>query len=220
MCHFLLVCGRFSLTELKKVLEEMFSMQIDFDFMNNPDFRPTDSILVFHEKAQLMRWQLIPNWAREIPKNVSSFNARSEEAHEKPMFRDAFSRAQRCLIPASAFFEWKHEGKVKTKYAFQTTDTPVLAIAGLWDKATIKGETIYSCTILTTEANDVVKPIHAKNRMPVLVHPRDFKTWLSKDVSSANAFRLAVPYPAQQMLAKKADSGLPPPGNKSQLNLF
>lgn len=164
-----------------------------------------------------MRWQLVPNWAREIPKQVSSFNAKSEEVDQKPFFRDAFRRAQRCLIPASSFFEWKHEGKNKIKYSFETTDSPVMALAGLWDKATIKGETIYSCTILTTEANDVVKPIHAKNRMPVLVHPRDFKTWLNKDVNSAEAFRLAVPYPSNRMKAIKVE---PPPKLKSQLDLF
>lgn len=192
--------------------------------MNNPDFRPTDSILVFREMAQLMRWQLIPHWAREIPRNVSSFNAKSEEAHEKPFFRDAFRRAQRCLIPATTFFEWKHEGKEKIKYSFETTDSPVLALAGLWDKAIIKGETIYSCTILTTEANDVVRPIHVKNRMPVLIHPRDFKTWLSKDVTSADAFKLAVPYPSEKMSAKRVESPptsvKPPTKPRAQLDLF
>jgi putative SOS response-associated peptidase YedK len=124
-----------------------------------------------------MRWGLIPSWWKKTAKDVpSTFNARAESVADKPMFRSAFKR-NRCIIPASGYFEWK-KMPGKQPYFISAADGSVLSIAGLWDRwHTDTGETVLSCTMIVTDANAFTRAVH--NRMPVLLDRSDLKAWLS-----------------------------------------
>jgi putative SOS response-associated peptidase YedK len=125
-------------------------------------------------------------------------NARAETLTEKPSFRNAF-RSRRCLVPATGFFEWKHE-KVKTPYLIGLKNDEPFCFAGLWDKwVSGDGEIIHSFTIITTGANQLVEQIH--NRMPVILQQSDENRWLSINPDPALA-DLLRPYPADKMEAR------------------
>ncbi len=118
---------------------------------------------------------LVEKIAKELP---ATFNARAESVVEKPMFRDAFRR-NRCLIPASGYFEWHTVGKEKQPYYFTPRNGSVLTFAGIWDewRDRINSETIVSCTMIITTANSLVSAVH--DRMPVILEPENIEPWLS-----------------------------------------
>ena len=130
---------------------------------------------------ELLRWGLIPEWAKDKDIGLKAINARAEGIETKPMFRKAVRR-QRCLVPASGFIEWEKRADGKQPHYFHTGREQVVCFAGLWeswvDVAT--GEEIKSYTIVTTSANEKVRPIH--DRMPVIVDPGDFDRWLDPKV--------------------------------------
>jgi putative SOS response-associated peptidase YedK len=121
-------------------------------------------------------------------------NARSETVAEKPSFRAAFKR-RRCLIPADGFYEWKKVGKRKQPYYVRRVDGEPFAFAGLWEHWEGPDETVIeSCTILTTEPNADIRPLH--NRMPVILDPPDYDLWLDPDTSDLETLApLMRPYP-------------------------
>ena len=117
-----------------------------------------------------LRWGLVPSSAQEPSIGNQLINARSETAAAKPAFRSAM-RHRRCLIPADGFYEWKKIGKQKQPYFIRRPDDKPFAFAGLWDRWTDpEGRPVETCTILTTDANDLLRPLHT--RMPVIVEPR------------------------------------------------
>ena len=158
------------------------------------------------EKQRLLQsaiWPLIPFWAgSEVPK-FSTANARSESMTSKPSYRSAWKKAQRCLIPATGFYEWQFvEGqKRKQPWHIYHSEQPVMAFAGLWEHGrTEDGSMFVSCTIVTTKANALMEKIHNSNfRMPVILDPEYWDDWLS--TNSQLALQLAVPYPEEQMAA-------------------
>ena len=126
-----------------------------------------------------MRWGLIPSWWKKTAKEApSTFNARAETVAEKPMFRSAFKR-NRCLIPASGYYEWAKVPNGKQPYYYTARDGSPLTIAGLWDewKDIETGEPLKSCTMIITNANELASKVH--DRMPVLLSPDEFEPWLS-----------------------------------------
>jgi putative SOS response-associated peptidase YedK len=135
-----------------------------------------------------MRWGLIPSWWSKPLKEMrmATFNARAETVAEKPMFRDAFKK-QRCLMPASGYYEWHDTPDGKQPYYFTRRDGQVMTIAGLWsnwkDKAT--GEDLKSCTMVIAEPNKFVAEVH--DRMPVILEMKDFEQWERGDVKDAEA---------------------------------
>lgn len=134
-----------------------------------------------HEGRELvpMRWGLIPSWWKKTAKEVpSTFNARAETVAEKPMFRSAFKR-NRCIVPASGYYEWAKTEDGKQPYFIGAADGGVLAIAGLWDqwKEPEFGELVSSCTLIVTAANEFTRRIH--DRMPVILEPKDYEAWLT-----------------------------------------
>jgi len=142
----------------------------------------TIDVVVPHEAGRdllSMRWGLIPSWWKKTAKETpSTFNARAETVASKPMFRAAFKRG-RCLVPASGYYEWKPTPSGKQPYYISATDSSVLSMAGLWEQwPNIEtGECVHSCTIIVTSANSLTRAIH--DRMPVLIEPKDFGSWLS-----------------------------------------
>jgi putative SOS response-associated peptidase YedK len=127
----------------------------------------------------LLRWGLVPNWAKD-PKAVRQpINARSETAASAPMFRDALAR-RRCLVPVDAFYEWQADGKSKIPTAVARADGAPMGIAGLWEGwRGADGEVLRTYTILTTEAAEVLRHLH--ERMPVVLEPRAWAVWLGED---------------------------------------
>ena len=133
---------------------------------------------------KMMKWGLIPHWAKDDKLQYSTFNARAEEFANKPAFRDAWKRGQRCLLVTNGFYEWKKldaKGKKKQAYAIDMADGGFMIIAGLWSgwKNRASGEEILSCTMLTCAPNKVMGELH--DRMPVILDERDWPKWLGEE---------------------------------------
>jgi len=162
----------------------------------------------------LVRWGLVPSWTRDTPK-VRPINARSETAPTSGMFRQALAR-RRCLVPADGFFEWQVvSSKVKQPYFF-TTNTGLFAFAGIWERWTQPGtETpVDTCAILTTDANDVVKPVHA--RMPVILQASDHARWIDRETPEQDLPAMLRPYPAQHMQSRAVSRHVNAPANDDE----
>ncbi len=169
---------------------------------HNPDYNipPGQKILAVVQledgsnKAVNLHWGLIPSWAKDRAISSHLINARAETLAEKPSFKTAY-RHRRCLIPATGFFEWQNTESGKRPYHIHQQDNALFAFAGIWEHWEHDQETVYSCTIITTAANDKITPIH--NRMPVIIAPDDYKRWLDKktaviemaDFLAADAYR-------------------------------
>jgi putative SOS response-associated peptidase YedK len=169
---------------------------------------PTDTLAVVrynpktHQRSlDLLRWGLVPLWAKDISFGVCCINARAESLARTPAFRDAFER-RRCLIPADAFYEWqKRDGKTQP-YAILPADSGIFAFAGLWKRwRNPKDESILrSFTIVTGLPNALCEPIH--DRMPVILPPATWPLWLGEESASpAELFALLRPYAAELMRA-------------------
>lgn len=147
-------------------------------------------------------WGLLPAWAESSAGTQRPINARSETAASKPTFREAFRR-RRCLIPADGFYEWQATGREKQPYYFSLRDRPLFAFAGLyehWESAPGKdaAEVIDTCTILTTEANELMREFH--DRMPVILEPGDYAAWLDPRCEDADAvLPLCRPLPSERL---------------------
>ena len=139
-----------------------------------------------------MKWGLIPSWAKD--EKIKLINARSETAHEKPSFKNPLKN-QRCLIPADGFLEW--QGKEKQPHYIQLRDQALFAFAGLWStRKNDVGENLNTYTILTTEANEKLTPIHA--RMPVILRSEQYGIWLASDSTLDTVRGLLTPFPSKE----------------------
>jgi putative SOS response-associated peptidase YedK len=151
----------------------------------------------------VMRWGLVPFWSQDGKASFSTINAKSETIATSPAFREAWKQ-RRCLVPADWFYEWqKINEKTKQPFAIATKDDTMFAFAGLFetwrDKAT--GRKLRTYTILTTDPNELMEPIH--NRMPVILHRRDYERWLAPTEPAQLPVDLLRPYPAEEMKAWK-----------------
>ena len=146
----------------------------------------------------IMRWGLIPSWAKDLSIGTRTLNARSETVTKTPAFRESIL-TKRCLIPADGFYEWRKMGSVKQPYCFEVGEGEVFAFAGLWDEWTSPdGEIIESCTVLTTGPNSLVADLH--DRMPMIVPRGKYGLWLDPDVNDFEAIReILKPYDANLM---------------------
>lgn len=183
------MCGRFGLIPTPEQVEELFGLADLEGFPPRYNIAPTQPILMVlagppvepgsnlpDRRSLLVRWGLIPGWAKDPKALPLLINARAESAIEKPAFRAAM-RHRRALIPASGFFEWRREGKAKQAFWVRPRDRGVVAFAGLMEPyADPNGSEIDTGAILTTDANADVSPIH--DRMPVVIKPQDFARWL------------------------------------------
>ena len=138
-----------------------------------------------------LRWGLVPSWAKDPAIGNRMINARAETAAEKRSFAPSL-RKRRCLIPADGFYEWqRHERGPKTPHYIRRADEAPMTFAGLWsvwrDPADETAEALRTCTILTTDANETLRPLH--DRMPVIVEPQDWDRWLDRDLQDPEAVR-------------------------------
>lgn len=143
-------------------------------------------------KGELMKWGLIPPWAKDIRIGFKMINARAETIVEKPSFRNPF-KSKRCLVPFNCFYEWKRDGKEKVPYLFHDKERPYMAFAGLYEIAhDADGKEIKSFTIITTKANESMEGIH--ERMPVILSPDEENVWLDKDTPIDTLYSLLNGY--------------------------
>jgi putative SOS response-associated peptidase YedK len=160
-----------------------------------------------------LRWGLIPSWADDPKIGYRLINARAETAATKPSFRSAF-RQRRCLIPADGFYEWQKSDGKKQPHFFHLKDDKPFAFAGLWEHWEREGEIIESCTILTTEANELLRAVH--DRMPVILGTSDHDRWLDPAVQKAEMIEpLLRPYPAEAMTSYPVSTQVNNPRNEN-----
>jgi putative SOS response-associated peptidase YedK len=151
----------------------------------------------------VMRWGLVPFWSKDGKSTFNTINAKAETVATSPSYREPWKR-RRCLVPADWFYEWKKiDEKTKQPYAISLKDGGLLAFAGLWDtwKNKASGVELQTYTILTTDPNELLKPIH--NRMPVIVPPKDYSRWLAPADPAQLPVDLLRPYAADEMKAWK-----------------
>lgn len=198
-----LMCGRFTLATPTKQVVDLFSILESPELKPRFNIAPTQTIAVVGQKADgargltMMRWGLIPHWANDA-KGFAPINARSETLLDKPMFREPFRR-RRCLIPADGFYEWKKVGKTKKPSHFRRPDRKPFAFAGIWDRWGGPDGVVLSCCILTTNANELVKPFH--DRMPVILPVTSFDHWLDAKSSAEDLVSLLQPAPEGELEA-------------------
>jgi putative SOS response-associated peptidase YedK len=200
------MCGRCRLSRRKQIVEEYFDVASDIDDWNpRYNVAPTQPVPVIrqhpkepHRDLSLMRWGLIPSWAKDTSGAAGMINARSETASVKPAFRDAL-RLRRCLVPADGFYEWQRTGRTKQAFAFEVRDGELFAFAGIWERwKSPSGEWVKSCSILTTTPNSVTSAIH--DRMPVILDRENYDLWLDPGMTTVEAVTdLLRPFDASLM---------------------
>lgn len=212
------MCGRFVLAADGNAIQQQFNLTETPTIEARYNIAPTQPVAVITnaEPTALTyhRWGLIPSWAKDPSIGSRMINARAETAHEKPSFRSAFKR-RRCLIPASGFYEWTKRDSGKVPMYIHLDDHAPFAFAGLWEVwHSPDGGEIHSCTILTTEPNDLIKPLH--NRMAVILDEADYDMWLSPDELPADALKpMLRPYRADAMRAYEVSTLVNKPANDS-----
>ncbi len=181
------MCGRFTLRTPAETLSALFEDLRFPKLRPRYNIAPTQSILCVRQDPQgncepaMLRWGLVPFWSQDLKIGARMINARSETAATKPSFRAAF-KSRRCLVLADGFFEWKKIGKEKQPYYITQVDDGPFCMAGLWeswkDKQSDSGlaAPVETCTILTTEANSMMAPLH--DRMPVILDRDQYSFWL------------------------------------------
>jgi len=198
------MCGRFTLQIPPELLAEIFGLLEIPVFPARYNIAPTQQLAVIRQSGDgqnhfsVMRWGLIPSWAKEPSIGNRLINARCETVAGKPAFRQAV-RHRRCIVPASGFYEWQGEGKEKAPLYIRLKDGSPLCFAGLWDRwESPQGEAVDSCTILTTSSNRLIAPIH--QRMPVILRRESFPLWLAAETADPEILEpLYLPYPADLM---------------------
>jgi putative SOS response-associated peptidase YedK len=184
------MCGRY-VSKIDAAIERYFEVKKpNFDFASY-NVAPRMDVPVVRQAEEgerelvLMRWGLIPFWAKDKRIGYKMINARSETVDSKPGFRQPYKR-HRCLIPANGFYEWQKRRGGKVPYYIHPKDGSMMGFAGLWDIwRNPEGERIESCTIITTVANELLKPLH--DRMPLIIAPEAYGRWLAGNVDEASA---------------------------------
>jgi putative SOS response-associated peptidase YedK len=199
------MCGRFTLRTPASELVEIFRLVRSMEVSPRYNIAPTQPVAAVRERPTGRRemiplhWGLVPWWSKDRHGAARMINARSETVATRPAFRNLF-RSHRCLIPADGFYEWqKTAGRSKQPYFISLRDGRPFAFAGLWDRwQGADSSVLESCTILTTDTNDLLRELH--DRMPVILNSEDYDRWLSPesgDPEQPNA--LLAPYPSERM---------------------
>lgn len=203
------MCGRFSITTPPAAMRDLFAWLDEPDFPPRYNIAPSQPvpIVVREQDGQggsrrrflLVRWGLVPSWAKEMPQSIL-INARAETIAEKPSFRGAF-RHHRALMPADGFYEWKAQASgPKQPFFIRRRDRKPFAMAAVWDIwMPAGGSELDSCAIVTTEANETLKAVH--HRMPVILDEKDWDLWLDPGATEKELLALLRPAPDDLMEA-------------------
>jgi putative SOS response-associated peptidase YedK len=202
------MCGRYTLTTPLEGIRQAFEVEAGLNLMPRYNIAPTQEVVAVRAADEgrrqlvLLRWGLVPAWAKDRTIASRLINARSESVAEKPSFRQAFA-ARRCLLPADGFYEWRKEGAAKQPYRITLADEQVFAFAGLWEhwRDPVAGEELETCTILTTEAHPSIAEIHP--RMPVILPQGDYDTWLDRETPRDGLLEMLGPYVEKPLKAAR-----------------
>ena len=201
------MCGRFSQTASPEIVAEQFAVSEPPLFKPRYNIAPSQSVAAIRiepdtttRKLVMLRWGLIPSWAKDPTIGSQCINAKAETVAEKPSFRSAFKK-RRCLVVATGFYEWQVQGRTKQPMWIGLRSKRPFAFAGLWEHwKPAEGEPLETCTIITTEPNDLMTPIH--NRMPVILAPTLYDQWLDPTFQQIDALKtLLRPYPSEELTA-------------------
>lgn len=178
------LCGRYTLLENEVAIKERFSIATPLDEMaRRYNIAPGEDVLAVifdgeKRRGGYIRWGLVPSWAKDAKIGNKMINARAETAHEKPSFKRLLVR-KRCLIVADSFYEWQTTDAGKKVHRIQVHGQNLFAFAGLWDKWENGNEPLFTCTMLTKDANDFMRPIH--HRMPIIIPIEKENDWLARN---------------------------------------
>jgi putative SOS response-associated peptidase YedK len=208
------MCGRYVRRSDKQRIAEHFRV----DPTTLPDLEPSYNVApqTFQpivrqngdtgaREVVMMRWGLVPFWAKDAKIGYSTINAKAETIASAPAFRHAF-RSQRCLVPADLFYEWqKIDAKTKQPFPIGLKNGSPYAFAGLWERwrDPKTREALETFTIITTDPNELLEPMH--NRMPAILEPKDYDRWLTPGDPARPPVDLLRPFPADQMVAWEVD---------------
>jgi putative SOS response-associated peptidase YedK len=197
------MCGRFILlTDLSVIVESFRIKEIACEYKAADNISPGRRIsaVIRDDVNKLVdfRWGLIPSWAKDPSIGNKMFNARAETITEKPSFREAFKR-RRCLIVADGFYEWQKLGRIKKPLRFFLKSGQPFGLAGLYETwISPEKKPVNTCTIITTEPNNLIRPIH--DRMPVIVKKELEDFWIDRDnYNHKDLLSMLKPYPAEEM---------------------
>jgi putative SOS response-associated peptidase YedK len=212
------MCGRYTLTADQEALQVALGVEGLVHPRPRYNIAPTQEVPAVVARsggaggeARTLRWGLVPSWARDPSIGNRMINARSETAAQKPSFRVPFRRG-RCLVPADGFFEWRNEGGRKVPFWIHMEDRGPFTLAGLWDRwEGPEGEALETFTILTTESNELLRPIH--DRMPVIVAPEARARWLDPGTSVQELQALLRPFPSRTLAVREVSTRANSPRN-------
>jgi putative SOS response-associated peptidase YedK len=212
------MCGRFTLRASPAALREWFPLLDVPEMKPRYNIAPTQQVLAIRRQPELerpacawLRWGLVPHWADDTKIGQRMINARAESTAQKPAFRSPYRR-RRCLIPADGFYEWQKLNK--QPFFIGRRDGKPFAFAGLWDHWDKSGEPIDSFTILTTDANELMRPLH--DRMPVILASSTYDRWLDPNVQDTALLQeLLKPYPSDELTAHPVSTLVNSPKNET-----
>jgi len=201
------MCGRFVLvTDLRKIQESFNVQEVSCEHQPDWNIMPDHLVpaVIYHQGINQLvcfKWGLIPSFTKDPSIAGKMINARAETVDKKPSFRDAF-RKRRCLIIADGFYEWTKEGKIKIPIYYYLKSGRPFGFAGLYETwISPDGKEIHTCVIITTDANELIAPVH--NRMPVILSKESEKDWLDDNkIDAKNLLSILKPYPAGEMNCK------------------
>ena len=221
------MCGRYTQMHSGEAIAQAFGLQHIPDLQPRYNIAPTQPVSAISQSEEVreyrtFQWGLVPSWSKDPSIGSRMINARAETAAEKPSFRAPFKR-RRCLVIADGFYEWQRsdnlkdgqKGGQKQPYYIQLKTRSLFGFAGLWDTwESGDGSYLETCTILTTEPNELMQPIH--NRMPVIVHPEDYDLWLNPSLQQRDRLQPVLrPYETDAMQMYPVSKTVNSPRNES-----
>ncbi len=217
------MCGRFVRCSSIEEIADYFDIeQPSFEFEPSYNVAPTQDIVIINNRGvkQLVKchWGFVPPWSKDLSVGYKMINARSETVADKPSFKSAF-RKQRCLVIANGFYEWKKDKKTKVPVYVSLRSGKPVGFAGLYNVwISPDGEKICTCTILTTEANDILSSIH--DRMPLIISRDKEDIWLNPELDDVELLKgFLRPYPSEEMVVTKVSDRVNSPRYNSPDNI-
>ena len=216
------MCGRYTLATPDDSLAELLDLPDPPALEPRYNIAPTQPVAVLRappdrdvRQIEMLRWGLVPSWAKDPAIGNRMINARSETVNQKPSFKAAFRR-RRCLVPADGFYEWQRLKRGKQPYYIHLVDGGPFAFAGLWEEwADPDGSVIETCTILTTSANELMADLH--DRMPVILDRSAYELWLDATVQDTRILvPLLRPFPSERLAAHPVSTWVNSPRNDDQ----
>ena len=196
------MCGRYSLTQSVDQLRTFFHVDERPNLQPRWNIAPTQIAPVVRlgddgqRHLAMLRWGLVPGWAKDLAFAANAINARAESVAEKPTFKEALRR-RRCLVPADGYYEWMATGKSKQPYRFVAKDGGLLVFAGLWERWEKGAEPVETFGFVTVDASPDVMPVH--DRMPVLLAPEQWSAWLDPTTALPDLLAQLNPAPAGRL---------------------